>query len=153
MGTHSPHTTLGCIPVLRGGDMASGPNDPKAQAKLKSCSVQFYEDCARHFNKHFIKTISHEKFIILSFGKLMCVDRSLSDLLWRCGHGPVANTCQQRQARWVQLWASLWCFSLESKVGCWINLSCGKQKGAGDLTKSCFLQLRYFAVSFSFLFL
>lgn len=84
VGTHSPHTTLGCIPVLRGGDMASDPNDPKAPSKTEIVLSAFYEDCVRRFNKHFIKTISHEKFIILSFGKLMCMDRSFSDLLWRC---------------------------------------------------------------------
>lgn len=45
------------------------------------------------------------------------------------------------------------CFSPESKVGCWTNLSCEKQEGAGDLTKSCFLQLSYFAGSFLFFLL
>lgn len=61
---------------------------PKHQAKLKLCSAHSMKIlcvlCVRRFNKHFIKTISHEKFIILSFGKLMCVVRSFSDLLWLC---------------------------------------------------------------------
>lgn len=37
-------------------------------------------------------------------------------------------------------------------MGCWIHLSCGKQKGAGDLTKRLLSSITILAVSFFFSF-